>query len=115
MANRSRYIFGVAMAGVITLGAGAAAAAARGVNADPEAEQQSEHAYTDAHRADAAISQNDAERLAQQARPGTIIESHLQTEGDGLRWEVKIDDGRNVWEIQLDPASGAIVGNQADE
>ncbi len=29
--------------------------------------------------------------------------------------EVKTTDGTRVWELQLDPTSGAVVGNQPEE
>jgi uncharacterized membrane protein YkoI len=115
MPNTSKYVIGIAAAAAISLGAGVAAAATTRTNTDPPSEQTAERVYTAAHRRDAAVSQARAEQLAQQARPGSIVESHLQTEGDGLRWEVKTNDSHHVWEVQLDPATGAVVGNQADE
>lgn len=116
MPNTSKYVIGIAAAAAISLGAaGVAAAATTSKNTDPASEQTAERHYTAAHSRNAAVGQARAERLAQQARPGSIVESHLQTEGDGLRWEVKTNDGRHLWEVQLDPTTGAVVGNQADE
>ena len=115
MTNKSKYAIGIAAATAIALGAGVAAAATTSTNTDPASEQAAERMYTAAHLSEASVSQARAEHLAQVARPGSIVESHLQTESDALRWEVKTDDGSNVWEVQLDPMSGAVVGNQADE
>ena len=115
MSNKSKYAIGVAAAAAISLGAGVAAAATTSTNTDPASEQTAERIYTAAHLSEAGVSQARAEHLAQLARPGSIVESHLQTEDDAMRWEVKTDDGSHVWEVQLDPMSGAVVGNQADE
>ena len=114
MQQRTKMIMVWGAAVAIVAGFGSAAVAA-GYVADPPAEQRSESTYTDAHRADAAVTQVGAERIARDARPGTVVDSHLQTEGDGLRWEVKTDDGTNVWEIQIDPTTGAVVSNHPDE
>ena len=115
MPTKPRYLVAGAAAVLITLGAGAAAASALGAKADPAAERRSERVYTDAHRSEAAVSQHRAEQLAQAARPGRVVESHLQTEGEGLRWEVKTADRTRVWEIQVDPSNGTVVGDQLDE
>ena len=115
MSNKSKYAIGVAAAAAISLGAGVAAAATTSTNTDPASEQTAERIYTAAHLSEAGVSQARAEHLAQLARPGSIVESHLQPEDDAMRWEVKTDDGSHVWEVQLDPTSGAVVGNQADE
>ena len=117
MSNKSKYAIGTVAAAAISLGAGVAVAAtiSTSINTDPASEQTAERTYTAAHLGEAGVSQASAEHLAQLARPGSIVESHLQTEGDALRWEVKTDDGSHVWEVQLDPMSGAVVGNQADE
>ena len=115
MSNKSKYAIGFAAAAAISLGVGVAAAATTSTNTDSASEQTAERIYTAAHLSEVGVSQARAERLAQLARPGSIVESHLQTEGDAMRWEVKTDDGSHVWEVQLDPTSGAVVGNQADE
>ncbi|WP_426572506.1 PepSY domain-containing protein [Aquihabitans sp. McL0605] len=116
MSTRTKFIIGAAAAGALTLGAGVAATANVGSrNTDPVAEQRAEQHYTDAHRGQAHVTQAQAERLALSVRPGQLIESHLQDEGDGLRWEVKTADADHVWEVQLDPATGAVVGNQVSE
>jgi len=101
---------------VLAVGAGASAtyAAASGSH-DPEAETASEQAYTDAHRQDAAVTQAAAEAVALGRHPGTAFDAHLQTEQSVMTWEVKIDDGRQVHEVQIDPRSGEIVSDQPDE
>lgn len=112
MRKRTKALVGLAAAAV-ALGAGSAAFAAGG-NPDPRSEQQAEAAYTDAHRSDAAVSQQDAEQRALAVHGDRIVESHLESEGDGLRWEVKPTDGTRVWEVQLDPASGAVVSDHVE-
>jgi len=114
MQPRTKAVVAGAAAVVVAAGIGSAALAAS-QHSDPPAERQAEAAYTDAHRGDAAVSQADAERIALAARPGTVVESHLQSEGQGLRWEVKIDDGGRVSEVQLDPSTGAIVADHRAE
>ena len=59
--------------------------------------------------------QAQAEQSALARDPATIVDSHLQDEGDGLRWEVKPDDGAHVWEVQVDAATGAVVSDQLDD
>src|SRR4051794_18398895 len=93
---------------VVGIGAGAAGAAVR-VATDSASERQSEARFTDGHRADAVVSQADAERAASARHSGTITDTHLEDEGDGLRWEVKPDDGTQVWEVQIDARSGVVV------
>ena len=99
----------------ITAGLGTAAVAAAGHNRDPQSEQRAEAEYTDAHRGGVHVSQADAEQFGRAARPGVVVESHLESEGNGLRWEVKTDDGAHVWEVQLDPNTDAVVSNQPEE
>lgn len=105
----------VATMGAVAIVAGIGATVAAATNTTAQGEQRSEESFTEAHRAEARVSQSDAERSALVARPGTIVESHLETEGHGLRWEVKTKDGAQVWEVQLDPTTGAVVSNQVGE
>ena len=101
-------------AGLLGVGvaAGIAGAATR---TDPEPERAAERRYTEAHRADAAVSQAQAERAAGARHAGTIVDTHLENEGGGLRWEVKPDDGRQVWEVQVDARTGRVVSDQHDD
>lgn len=101
---------------VIALGvSGAAAAVAATRNTDPVDEQRAEVAYTDSRRADASVTQAEAEAIASDAHAGDIVESHLEDEGNGLVWEVKPDDGTTIWEVQVDASTGAIVSDQQDD
>ena len=115
MRRSTKSVVGTVAALALTAGAGTVALAASSRNRDPQSEQRNEAEYTDAHRAEATVLQVEAERLAQGARPGTVVESHLQTEGNTLRWEVKTDDGAHLWEVQLDPYTGSVVANQSEE
>jgi uncharacterized membrane protein YkoI len=96
------------------LGTGAALAATNH-SADPPAERQAETRYTDAHRGEATVSQTEAESAALARHSGTIIDTHLEDEGHGLRWEVKPDDGTRVWEVQVDAHTGNVVSDHADD
>src|SRR4051794_1978154 len=93
----------IAAVGLLAIGiGGGVATAATRTTTDPAAERDSEARYTDQHRSEAAVSQAEAERAALARHAGTVIDSHLENEGPGLRWEVKPDDGSQVWEVQID-------------
>ena len=109
---RRSVVVSVAALAVAGIGGGAAVAAS---TRDPEPERQQEARFTEQHRAAAAVAQADAERTALVRHAGTIVETHLEDEGRGLRWEVKADDGRQVWEVQVDAATGAVVSDQLDD
>src|SRR5829696_7185239 len=87
---------------VIVAGAGAAVAGSRVVT-DPAEEV-----------AAVPVSAAAAERAALSRHDGRTFDTHLQDE-DGLRWETKVDDGVTVWEVQVDPQTGAVVSDQPDE
>ena len=82
---------------------------------DPASERASEAAYTAAHRSQARVSQADAERTAIATHAGSVVESHLENEGPGLRWETKISGRSGVWEVQIDAASGQVASSHADD
>jgi len=98
---------------VIVAGAGAAVAGSRVVT-DPAEEVAAERAFTEAHQASVPVSAAAAERAALSRHDGRTFDTHLQDE-DGLRWETKVDDGVTVWEVQVDPQTGAVVSDQPDE
>ena len=114
MRKRTAAITAGVVVAATLVGGGAAVASSR-VRQDSDAERRSEAQYTDAHRADAAVSQAEAERAATALHPGTIVETHLENEGNGLRWEVKPDDGSTVWEVQVDAQTGKVVSDQHDD
>lgn len=114
MRHRTRTVVTTIAVAMIAAAAGTATARASG-GTDPPGERRAEAAYTDGHRRQAHVSQTDAEHTALTAQPGTIVDSHLETEQDGLRWEVKTTDGRQVWEIRIDPTSGAVMSDRPDE
>jgi uncharacterized membrane protein YkoI len=109
-----RYALAAVGLGVVVFGIGGVAWGASSTH-DPAAERAAEAAYTAAHRAQAAVSQVDAERTATSTRPGSILETHLQNEDNGLRWETKIADRSGVWEVQIDAATGRVVSSHADD
>ncbi len=99
----------------VPLLAGATAAAKARLTLDPAAESKAEAAYTEAHRSDAAVTESRATQIAVAAHSGRTFDQHLQDEGTGLVWEVKVDDGSALWEVQVDAQSGRIVSDQHDE
>ncbi len=109
-----RHVVGVLAISTTSLGT-TAAFAADGHNSDSVSEQRAERRYTDAHRNEARIGQAEAERLGRAARTGALVESHLETEGHVLRWEVKTGDGKHQWEVQLDPSTGSVTTNQSQQ
>jgi uncharacterized membrane protein YkoI len=112
-----KWIIGSACAvvGVTGVGIGVAAATGHGPTVDPQPERDAEAAYTNAHRGQAAVSDQEAVAAALARHHGNVLEVHLENEGDGLRWEVKPDDGQQVWEVQVDADTGAVVGDQPDD
>ncbi|MDQ1695157.1 MAG: Peptidase propeptide and domain [Frankiaceae bacterium] len=108
-------IVGGAAALVALAGSGIAVASASSGNPDPASEQNAEASYTASHEADAAVTRAEAIATATNAHPGTVSDVHLENEGEGLRWEVKPDDGTSVWEVQIDAATGKIVSDQPDD
>lgn len=92
----------VVAAGLAAL-AGAAVATGR---PDPTAAKPSaeEVSYTDAHLADAAVTQADAEKAALARRPGTLVGSHLENEGHGLRWRSSPTTGATSGRSRSTPA-----------
>lgn len=104
-------------AAVVAIGvaAGGAAVATNRTQTDPEHERNAEARYTEAHRGDAAVTQADAERAAAARHPGTVTDTHLESESGSLRWEVKPDDGTTVWEVQVDAQTGRVVSDHPDE
>src|SRR4051795_8488890 len=102
--------------GTVTAVTGAGVAFAAGSRTpDPAAERAEEAAYTQSHRSQAAVAEQDAVDTATRTHPGSVVDVHLQDEGTGLVWEVKTDDGSQVWEIQVDAASGAVASEGLDD
>ena len=109
-----RRTIAVIGAGVVAVGFGGAAAAASSPH-DPAAERRAEAEYTAAHRSEARVAQKDAERTATSEHPGSVVETHLENEGAGLRWETKISDGSGEWDVQVDAASGRVASSQPED
>lgn len=99
----------------VPLLAGATAAAKARLTSDPAAETRAEAAYTQAHLGEATVGESQATRTAVATHLGRTFDQHLQNEGTGLVWEVKVDDGSTVWEVQIDAQSGEVVSDQYDE
>ena len=114
MDRKKKFLIGAA-AGLMLVGGVGSAVGAAARDSDPASETRSETTFTEAHRGDVAISAAEAERRAQQAHPGQAFDTHLEDEGHGLVWEVKTDDGTQVWEVHIDPQTGAIVTDNGDE
>jgi len=116
--GRSGRKWMVGPAVVITVVAGigiGVAVAAGGGHTDPTPEQNQEAAFTRDHLASARVTKEQAVAAALARHPGRASDVHLEDEGSGVRWEVKPDDGRQVWEVQVDASTGAVVSDQPDE
>jgi len=100
--------------GVVVFGFGGVAWGASRPS-DPTAERGAEAAYTAAHRSQALVSQAEAERDAISAHPGAVVDSHLENESGGLRWETKLSTASGLWEVQIDATVGQIVSSHADD
>ena len=107
----------VAAASLVALAVvgGGVAFAASGSHADPVAETNTEAAYTRTHGRDAAVSAADAESTAAARHSGRVFDTHLESEGRGLRWEVKVDDAGTVHEVQIDARSGAVASDHLSD
>jgi uncharacterized membrane protein YkoI len=99
--------------GIVAAGAGVAVAGPR-ITSDPAEEVAAEQAFTEAHQDGLAISAAAAEQAARSRHAGRVFDTHLQDEG-GLRWETKVDDGSTVWEVQVNPDTGAVLSDQQDD
>jgi uncharacterized membrane protein YkoI len=109
-----KLVAAASLVAVAVVGGGAAVAAS-GSGPDPVSETNSEAAYTRAHLGDAAVSAADAEAAAAARHAGRVFDTHLENEGHGLRWEVKVDDAGTVHEVQIDAQSGAVASDQLDD
>ena len=110
---RRPFILGAGVVLVVVGVGGVAWGAVR--NTDPAAERAAEAVYTAAHRSQAAVAEADARRASVALHAGAIVESHLEDEGSGLRWETKIADASGRWEVQVDAATGRVVSSHADD
>jgi uncharacterized membrane protein YkoI len=103
----------VALAAAGALAGGVAYAVGRSDDDSP-AESRSELAFTKAHQDEATVSQDEAEAAALEAQPGMVLESELEAGGNGLIWEVEIDDGTGIHEVTVDAQTGEILGGETE-
>ncbi len=113
MTNIRKAAAAVTIATVTSLTTAAAVSASTGTSSATE--RDAETAFTKAHLKDATISQVDAEKTATSTHRGAASDVHLETEDKGLVWEVKIDDGSKLWEVQISATTGKVVSDQAEE
>ncbi len=102
-----------ALAAVVALAGGVAFAVGR-ADDDTPAERQAERAFTAAHEDQAAVDRSEAEAAALEAHPGTVIESELESDGDGLIWEIEIDQGSAIREVTVDAQNGRVLGAEVE-
>jgi acylglycerol lipase len=95
--------------------AGGAALAARIPDTDDPAEVEAQEAFTTANQDKAAMSQSEAEAIAQGAHGGDVVSIHLEDDGAGLEWETEVDDGQAVWEVNVNAQTGAVNDSEADD
>lgn len=112
MTNMRKAAMAITISTVTSLTTAAAVSASSGTSTT---ERDAEIAFTKANLKDTTISQADAEKAATDAHKGAASDVHLESEDKGLVWEVKIDDGSKVWEVQISATTGRVVSDQTDE
>jgi uncharacterized membrane protein YkoI len=113
MTNIRKATVALTMAAVTSLTTAAAVSASTGTSSTTE--RDAEITFTNAHQKDATISQTDAEKAATDAHKGATSDVHLESEDKGLAWEVKVDNGSKVWEVQISATTGKVVSDQTEE
>ena len=68
----------------------------------------------EAQAGDAALSEQEAQRFANRAAPGEVIDSELESEDGVMVYEFEIQQGDVVREIEVDAHTGAILENAID-
>lgn len=91
------------------------ALAAAGASPNTAQEDRQQTAFTEQHRSEATVSEQQAVRTALEQHPGTATDTHLEAEDGPLVWEVKPDSGGTLWEVQVDASTGRVVSDQIDE
>ena len=112
MTNMRKAAVATTIAIATSLTSAAAVSATTGTSSTTE--RDAEVAFTDAHRQDANVGPAEAEKTASTAHQGTASDMHLEAEDKGLVWEVKIDDGTKVWEVQISAATGEVLSAQTE-
>lgn len=98
--------------GVVASGA---ALAARTPDQDDPAELRTQETFTRVHQDEAAVTQADAEAIARRAHTGSVVSIHLEDDGSGLHWEVEVDDGQALWEVNVDAQTGTVLDSEPDD
>jgi uncharacterized membrane protein YkoI len=108
----SVVVAAVATGGLI---AGGVALAARTPDRDDPAERRAQEAFTRAQQENAQVTRAEAEAIAQEAHAGRVVSIHLEDDGSGLEWEVEVDDGRALWEVNVNALDGSVLDSEADD
>jgi uncharacterized membrane protein YkoI len=95
--------------------AGGAAMASRTPDNDDPAERQAQEAFTQANQDKAEVTKSEAEAIAQGAHGGDVVSIHLEDDGSGLEWETEVDDGKAVWEVNVNAQTGEVNDSEADD
>jgi uncharacterized membrane protein YkoI len=98
-------------AGVVT----GAAFAAKTPDEDDPAERRTQEAFTRAHQENAQVTQAEAEAIARRAHAGDVVSIHLEDDGAGLEWEIEVDDGEALWEVNVNAETGDVLDSEADD
>lgn len=87
-----------------------------GDDADDAAEDAAEAEADAALAADAAVGQEQAEQTALGEAPGTVHRTEIEREDGRVVWDVEVDgdDGRRH-DVQIDAESGAVVEHDVDD
>jgi uncharacterized membrane protein YkoI len=95
--------------------AGGAALAARTPDENDPAELRVQEAFTQLHQDEARVTQAEAEAIARRTHAGSVVSIHLEDDGPGLEWEVEVDDGQALWEVNVDAQTGNVIDSEADD
>jgi uncharacterized membrane protein YkoI len=113
---RMRRKLTLLLAAVVGAGVvGGAALAARTPDNDDPAELRTQEAFTRAHQDKAGVTQAEAEAIARRTHAGSVVSIHLEDDGSGLEWEVEVDDGQSLWEVNVNAQTGSVNDSEADD
>jgi uncharacterized membrane protein YkoI len=80
-----------------------------------DAERLAEIEFTRAHRDEARLGPARAGEIALQGRPGDVVQTYLEEdEGGGLVWEVLVRSEGDLWEIDVDAQTGAVLEEEME-
>jgi uncharacterized membrane protein YkoI len=91
------------------------ALAQRTPDEDEPAERRTQEAFTRANEDKLEVTQAEAEAIARRAHAGSVVSIHLEDDGSGLEWEIEVDDGSALWELNVNAQTGRVLDSEADD